>query len=156
MEAVAKLNRCPLSPRKTRYVVDQIRGLNVMKAIGRLKFIHKAPSLYIEKLVLSAIKNWENANDGLKAEDYDLFIKTVFVDSGRMLKRFRPAPQGRAYRIRKRSNHITLIVDSRIPVAADLKPVEETVEEVAVPAEVVETVASEPKPKKKSSKKTKE
>ena len=117
MQAVAKLNNNPTSTRKTRLVVDLIRGLDVDKALGILKFTKKESAVKIEKLLLSAINNWEQKNDQ-SPEDYNLFVKEVWVDGGKMLKRFQPAPQGRAHRIRKRSNHITLIVDSKVPVAS--------------------------------------
>ena len=112
MEAVAKLNNCPIASRKMRLVVDTIRGERVMDALNTLKFTSKAGAPYIEKLLLSAIANWENKNPDTSIEDVDLFVKEVFVTQGRTLKRFRPAPQGRAHRIRKRSNHVTLVIDS--------------------------------------------
>ena len=112
MQAVAKLSKCPTSPRKMRLVVDLIRGKSVDEALNILKYVRKEPAGKIEKLVLSAISNWEQKND-LRPEDYDLFIKEAFVDGGTMLKRLRPAPYGRAHRIRKRSNHVTLVVDNR-------------------------------------------
>ncbi|NNC94250.1 MAG: 50S ribosomal protein L22 [Chitinophagales bacterium] len=115
MQAVAKLSKCPSSPRKMRLVVDQIRGKGVDEALNMLKYIRRETSGKIEKLVLSAISNWEQKND-LRPEDYDLFIKEAFVDGGTMLKRLRPAPHGRAHRIRKRSNHVTIVVDSKVPV----------------------------------------
>ena len=108
----AKLNGVPSSPRKMRYVVDMIRGMEVNRALGVLKFSKKAASADVEKLLRSAITNWEAKNDR-KAEDGELFISRVFVDEGVTLKRMRPAPQGRGYRIRKRSNHVTLFVDSK-------------------------------------------
>lgn len=112
MEAVAKLNNCPLSPRKMRLVVDQIRGENVNKALGILKFNQKqAYALLVEKLLLSAIANWQLKNDAKVDDETGLVIKSIFVNQGRTVKRLSPAPQGRAYRIRKRSNHITLVVD---------------------------------------------
>ena len=112
MEAVAKLNNCPLSPRKMRLVADQIRGTNVNKALGILKFNQKQSySKYIEKLLLSAIANWQLKNNEKVDEETGLVVKSIFVNQGRALKRLSPAPQGRAYRIRKRSNHVTLIVD---------------------------------------------
>ena len=112
MEAVAKLNNCPLSPRKMRLVADQIRGINVNKALGILKFNKKqAYSKYVEKLLLSAIANWQLKNNEKVDDETGLIIKSIFVNQGRTLKRLSPAPQGRAYRIRKRSNHITMIVD---------------------------------------------
>mgnify|MGYP002375896212 CR=1 FL=1 len=112
MEAVAKLNNCPLSPRKMRLVVDQIRGINVNRALSILKFNQKqAYAQLVEKLLLSAIANWQTKNDAKVDEDTGLVVKSVFVNQGRTLKRLSPAPQGRAYRIRKRSNHITIVVD---------------------------------------------
>ena len=113
MEAIAKLNNCPTSPRKMRLVVDLIRGERVEKALSILKFTNKEAAIRVEKLLLSAIKNWEAKNEGARPEENQLFVKTVMVDGGRQLKRLRPAPQGRGYRIRKRSNHVTLIVDSK-------------------------------------------
>jgi large subunit ribosomal protein L22 len=111
--SVAKLQNCPTSPRKMRLVVDLIRGVNVEKALYILKFTNKEAAIRVEKLLLSAIKNWEAKNEGKRVEDSGLFVKEVSVGGGRMAKRLRPAPQGRGYRIRKRSNHVTLIVDSK-------------------------------------------
>ena len=111
--AFAKLNNCPTSPRKMRLVADIIRGEDIEKALNILRFNAKEASGRLEKLLLSAIANWESKNEGSKIEDSNLFVKEVTVDSGRMLKRVQPAPQGRAHRIRKRSNHVTLVVDSR-------------------------------------------
>jgi len=108
----AKLNNCPTSPRKMRLVADLVRGKDVNQALDILRFSTKEASRRMEKLVMSAISNWEQKNEGKRAEDADLFVKEVFVDSGRMLKRVQPAPQGRAHRIRKRSNHVTLTIDS--------------------------------------------
>jgi large subunit ribosomal protein L22 len=108
----AKLNGVPSSPRKMRYVVDMIRGMEVNRALGVLKFSKKAAAADVEKLLRSAINNWEQKNDR-KAEDGELYISKVFVDEGVTMKRMRPAPQGRGYRIRKRSNHVTLFVDSK-------------------------------------------
>ncbi|HVB02624.1 MAG TPA: 50S ribosomal protein L22 [Chitinophagaceae bacterium] len=113
MEAVAKLRNQPTSPRKMRLLADLIRGLDVDKALNILHFHPKHPSVPLEKLVLSAIDNWKQKNENDRVEDAGLYIKVIFVDGGRMLKRMRPAPQGRGYRIRKRSNHVTIIVDSR-------------------------------------------
>ncbi len=109
---VAKLNNCPTSPRKMRLVADMIRGEEVNNALDLLKFSPKEASRKLEKLLLSAISNWQIKNENSKIDDSHLFIKEIFVDQGRTLKRIRPAPQGRAYRIRKRSNHITLVLDS--------------------------------------------
>ncbi|MFD0751778.1 50S ribosomal protein L22 [Mucilaginibacter calamicampi] len=111
--SVAKLQNCPTSPRKMRLVVDLIRGVNVEKALYILKFTNKEAAIRVEKLLLSAIKNWEAKNEGKRVEDSGLFVKEVSVGGGRQAKRLRPAPQGRGYRIRKRSNHVTLIVDSK-------------------------------------------
>ena len=105
---VAKLNGCPTSPRKMRLVADLIRGLEVEKALNILKFNPKEASINLEKLLLSAIANWQAKNEDASIEDAGLFIKKITVDSASMLKRLRPAPQGRAHRIRKRSNHVTL------------------------------------------------
>lgn len=114
MEAVAKLNNNPTSTRKMRLLADLIRGLDAEKALNILKFHPKHPSTPLEKLLLSAIANWKIKNEGARVEDANLFVKTVMVDGGRVLKRMRPAPQGRGYRVRKRSNHVTLVVDGRI------------------------------------------
>ena len=108
----AKLQNVPSSPRKMRYVVDMVRGMEVNRALGTLKFSKKAASEVLEKLLRSAIANWEQKNDR-KAEDGELFITKIFVDEGVTLKRMRPAPQGRGYRIRKRSNHVTLFVGAK-------------------------------------------
>ena len=119
MEAVAKLNNVPTSPRKMRLVADLIRGERVSRALNILKFDSKSGAPRLEKLLLSAIANWQNSNQDSSLEDADLIVKEIFVDSGRMLKRLRPAPQGRAHRIRKRSNHVTLVVDSLTPVTTE-------------------------------------
>ncbi|RYE19570.1 MAG: 50S ribosomal protein L22 [Sphingobacteriaceae bacterium] len=111
--SAAKLQNCPTSPRKMRLVVDLIRGENVEKALYILKYTNKEAAIRVEKLLLSAIKNWELKNEGKRVEDNALFVKEISVGGGRQLKRLRPAPQGRGYRIRKRSNHVTLIVDSK-------------------------------------------
>ena len=107
----AKLNGVPTSPRKMRLVADMIRGMEAFKALGVLKFSTKEASARLEKLLRSAIANWEQKNEK-KAETGELYISEIFVDSATMLKRLRPAPQGRGYRIRKRSNHVTLFVDT--------------------------------------------
>ena len=109
--AIAKLNDVPTSPRKMRLVADMVRGMEVFKALGVLKFSNKEASQRLEKLLRSAIANWEQKNER-KAESGELYISKIFVDSAAMLKRLRPAPQGRGYRIRKRSNHVTLFVDT--------------------------------------------
>ena len=118
MEAVARLRNCPTSPRKMRLLADLIRGLEVENALNTLKFSTKHPSVPLEKLLLSAVANWRVKNEGVDVADASLYVKTIFVDGGRVLKRMRPAPQGRAYRVRKRSNHVTLIVDSSNLVTA--------------------------------------
>ena len=109
-KAVAILRDCPTSPRKMRLVVDLIRGVEINKALGLLRFTKKEASIRLEKLLRSAIANWEAKNPDLKLEDETLCVKEIFVDCGRMLKRIQPAPQGRAHRIRKRSNHVTIVV----------------------------------------------
>jgi len=108
----AKLNGIPSSPRKMRYVVDMVRGMEVNRALAVLKFSKKHAAADVEKLLRSAIANWEVKNDR-KAEDGELYISRIFVDEGVTMKRMRPAPQGRGYRIRKRSNHVTLYVDTK-------------------------------------------
>ena len=130
MEAVAKLKNVPMSARKMRLVVDLIRGKNVEEALDILRFTKKEAAVWLEKLVLSAIANWEHKLGGEDADDFDLYIKTIFSDEGTMLKRFQPAPHGRAHRIRKRTNHVTLIVENRVPVDADNEGVEDDVVEV--------------------------
>lgn len=112
--ATAALNDVPTSPRKMRLVANLIRGERVNKALNILKYEAKHPAAKMEKLLLSAISSWEAKNTDVKLEEADLYVKEVFVDGGRILKRLRPAPQGRAHRVRKRSNHVTLIVD-RMP-----------------------------------------
>lgn len=109
--AFAKLNNCPTSPRKMRLVVDMIRGKRVDHALAMLRFSTKEAAGRLEKLLLSALANWQAKNEGKRIEDQELIVSEINVDSGRMLKRLRPAPQGRGYRIRKRSNHITILVD---------------------------------------------
>jgi large subunit ribosomal protein L22 len=111
--AFAKLNDCPTSPRKMRLVADLVRGVEIDKALSILKFTNKDAAGRLEKLLLSAIANWQAKNDGIRLEDSNVYIKEISVDGGRMLKRLRPAPQGRGYRVRKRSNHVTLILDSK-------------------------------------------
>ena len=110
--AFAKLNNCPTSPRKMRLVADLVRGMNVESALTELKFNPKEASRRLEKLLLSAISNWETKNEGKSIDQSDLFISEIKVDGGRMLKRIQAAPQGRAHRIRKRANHVTLVIGS--------------------------------------------
>lgn len=115
MEAIARLNNCPTSPRKMRLVADLVRGKRVEEAMNILRFNAKKENAHrLEKLLRSAIANWEQKNEGVRIEDAQLYVKTIFVDGGAMAKRVLPAPQGRAYRVRKRSNHVTLVVDSKI------------------------------------------
>jgi ribosomal protein L22, bacterial type len=141
MEAVAKLNNYPTSPRKMRLLADLIRGMEVDKALGVLQFNPKHPAVPLYKLLKSAINNWEQKNTDAKVEDAGLIVKTIMVDGGRVIRRMRPAPQGRGYRIRKRSNHVTLIVDSKTVKPVKEKKVttkkEEPVEAVAVAAQEV-------------------
>jgi large subunit ribosomal protein L22 len=149
MEAIAKLNNYPTSPRKMRLLADLIRGLEVEKALGILQYNPKHPAVPMYKLLKSAINNWEQKNTDAKVEDAGLVVKTIMVDGGRVIKRMRPAPQGRGYRVRKRSNHVTIIVDSMHSTA------EPVVTKKAVKAEaipVAETVVAE-KPKKAPAKK---
>jgi large subunit ribosomal protein L22 len=127
MEAIAILRNVPTSPRKMRMVVDMIRGQKVNKALGILKFEARVGADYVEKLLLSAVSNWEAKNEGTKIESVELFVKTIFVGGGKALKRLRPAPQGRAHRIRKRSNHITLVVDALVSKPTIEKMVENLV-----------------------------
>ncbi len=111
--AFAKLNNCPTSPRKMRLVADLVRGENVDKALNLLRFSQKEASRRLEKLVLSAVANWQAKNEDANVEEAELFVKEIKVDSGSMLKRLRPAPQGRAHRIRKRSNHVTVVLGAK-------------------------------------------
>ncbi len=121
MEAVAKLKNVPMSPRKMRLIVDNIRGKKADDALNILRFTKNEAAEWLEKLLLSAIANWEYKLDGAEsADDYDLYIKEIFVGEGTMLRRFRPAPQGRAQRIRKRRNHVTLKLENKIPLERDL------------------------------------
>lgn len=118
MEAVARLRNYPTSPRKMRLLADLVRGMDVEKAINTLKFSPKHNSVALEKLLLSAVANWGNKNEGADVADANLYVKTIMVDGARVIKRMQPAPQGRAYRLRKRSNHVTIVVDSRNTVTA--------------------------------------
>jgi len=142
MEATAKLNNYPTSPRKMRLLADLIRGMKVDKALAILDHNPKHPAVPLRKLVVSAISNWKNKNEG--QDETDLVVKTIFVDGARVLKRMRPAPQGRGYRVRKRSNHVTVIVDvpgvtvSEAPVAAEAteaKPAKKTTKTKTAKAE---------------------
>jgi large subunit ribosomal protein L22 len=142
----ATLNNYPTSPRKMRLLADLIRGQKVEKALAELEHNPKHPAVPMRKLVLSAINNWKQKNEG--GDETELVVKTIFVDGARTLKRMRPAPQGRGYRVRKRSNHVTVIVDTKT-AKAEAKPAKVEVTEEVV-AEVKET-----KPKAKAAKKTK-
>ena len=115
--AFAKLNNCPTSPRKMRLVADLIRGVQVEKALAILRFNPKEASRKLEKLLLSALANWQSKNEDADVEEADLIIQEIRVDGGTMLKRLRPAPQGRAHRIRKRSNHVTVVLGSNNIIA---------------------------------------
>ncbi len=108
--AMAKLNNCPTSPRKMRLVADMIRGMEVTKALYVLKHSSKEASIRLEKLLVSALSNWQTKNEGVSLDEANLVVQTINVDGGRMLKRVQPAPQGRAHRVRKRSNHVTIVV----------------------------------------------
>lgn len=123
-----------MSARKMRLVVDNIRGRNVEEALNILRYTRKEASIWLEKLLLSAIANWEyKNNNAVSADDYDLYVKLAFSDAGTMLKRFRPAPHGRAHRIRKHTNHVTLVVENRIPLRSEIASddlVDELVDEV--------------------------
>src|SRR5574339_399707 len=157
MEAVAKLRNYPTSPRKMRLLADLIRGKKVDKVLAILEHNPKHPAVPLRKLVLSAINNWKQKNEN--GDVHELTVRTIMVDGGRTLKRMRPAPQGRGYRVRKRSNHVTLIVDYPPVVTEELiKQVitEEHKKEVEEIASELETLAAadEAKPKKRATKKT--
>lgn len=127
--SVAKLKNVPSSPRKMRLVADLIRGERVSKALNILKYEPKIGSPKLEKLLLSAISSWEAKHQDVKLEEADLYVKEIFVDGGRILKRLRPAPQGRAHRVRKRSNHVTLIVASMKKAGAEITTTEKETKE---------------------------
>lgn len=142
MEAVAKLRNCPMSARKMRLVVDNIRGKRVVDALDILRYSKQEAAVWLEKVVLSAIANWEYKLGGTEsADDYDLVITTAFSDEAGMLKRFRPAPHGRAHRIRKRSNHVTIVVENMVPLPTEEAGYVEEDEDIedAVEVEEVET-----------------
>ncbi len=109
----AVLRNCPTSPRKMRLVIDMIKGVEVNKALDMLKFSTKDASIKVEKLLLSALSNWQTKNEGARIEESNLVVKEAFVDQSRTLKRIQPAPQGRAHRIKKRSNHVTIVIASQ-------------------------------------------
>src|SRR5215203_662001 len=149
MEAVAKLKNYPTSPRKMRLLADLIRGMKVEKALAVLEHNAKHPAVPMRKLVLSAISNWKQKNEG--GDEGQLVVKTIFVDGARTLKRMRPAPQGRGYRVRKRSNHVTVIVDDvDAIIASKQKQPKAQVAEVVEETEVLETKAKKTAPKKKA------
>ncbi|MEO0041973.1 MAG: hypothetical protein RL329_1421 [Bacteroidota bacterium] len=116
MEAVAKLKSCSMSAQKMRLVIDNIRGKNVNDALNILRFSKREAAIWLDKLLRSAIANWE-VRTGADAADHDLYVKTAFSDAAAMMKRFQPAPQGRAHRIRKRTNHVTLVVENKKQLA---------------------------------------
>jgi large subunit ribosomal protein L22 len=127
-KAIAILRDCPTSPRKMRLVADIIRGVEINKALGILRYSKKEASIRVEKLLRSAIANWEAKNEGQRLEDNVLCVKEIFVDGGRQLKRIQPAPQGRAHRVRKRSNHVTIVVDRLVAKEAPAKEVQTAAE----------------------------
>lgn len=131
MEAVARIKNCPMSVRKMRLVVDLIRGKGVEEALNTLRFTKKEAAIWLEKIVLAGVANWEHKTGMAEsADDYDLIIKTAFADQGPMLKRFRPAPQGRAHRIRKHTTHVTVIVENQVALNSEAEVEEvEAVEE---------------------------
>lgn len=151
MEAIAKLKNYPTSPRKMRLLADLIRGQKVEKVLAILEHNPKHPAVPLRKLVLSAISNWKQKNEG--GDESELVVKTIFVDGARTLKRMRPAPQGRGYRVRKRSNHVTLIVDSKNGTTVLLEPVQEEPKKEEVVTEFVEVTGEEKKAKKAPAKK---
>src|SRR5690606_33211803 len=128
MEAVAKLRNCPMSARKMRLLVDNIRGKSAQDALNICRYSSREAGEWVVKLLISAISNWEYKSEGRSAEDYDLYLKTALVDEAGMLKRIRPAPHGRAHRVRKRSNHVTLVVENRIPFELDESDEEDELE----------------------------
>ena len=152
MEAVAKLRNVPTSPRKMRLVANLVRGQKVTRALGLLKFEANSGAPKIEKLLLSALANWQQKNEDERIEDANLYIKEIFVDEGRMLKRLRPAPQGRGHRIRKRSNHVTLIIDSKVEPLGSKAAAKQAAETKGTEA----TAEVKPKAARRSSKKSTE
>ena len=151
MEAVAKLRNYPTSPRKMRLLADLIRGMQVEKALAVLEHNPKHPAVPMRKLVLSAISNWKQKNEG--GDEGQLVVKTIMVDGARTIKRMRPAPQGRGYKIRKRSNHVTVIVDDANAPKVQVQPKAAAVEETAAP-EAAAPKAKKAAPKKAAAKKT--
>jgi len=129
MEAIAKLKNVPMSERKMRLVVDNIRGKKISDALSILRCTKRESGIWLKKLLDSAIANWGNKAEGNDVADFDLFIKTAFVDGGTQIKRFRPAPHGRAHRIRKRTNHVTIVVQNRVPLESEVVAVAAASEE---------------------------
>ena len=129
MEAVAKLRNCPMSARKMRLVVDNIRGKSVDDALAILRFSKRGGAYWVEKALVSAIAKWENKAEGESADDFNLEVSEAYSNEGPFLKRFRPAPHGRAHRIRKRSNHVTVVVANQIPLSTETVEAVEVVEE---------------------------
>lgn len=135
MEAVAKLRNCPMSARKMRLAADLVRNKPVGEALSILQYSGREAGIWLEKLLLSAVANWENKLDNTEsADDYDLRVSMIMVDQGPMIKRFRPAPQGRAHRIRKHSNHVTLAVTNTVALASDAEGAAVSSEETSNPA----------------------
>jgi len=156
--ATASLNGTPTSPRRMRVTANTIRGRSVEEALNILTYSQRHAARDLEKLLRSAIKNWEMKNEGQRVEDSQLYVKTIYVDQGVTLKRFLPAPQGRAYRLRKRANHVTLVLDSRIPKPVAEPAVEEAPQEEGVITETapaVEAPEAKEAPKEKKTPKPK-
>ena len=154
MEAVAKLNNEPTSPRKMRLLADLVRGMKVEKALAVLEHNPKHSSVPLRKLILSAISNWKAKNEG--ADETALIVKTIFVDAARVIKRMRPAPQGRGYRVRKRSNHVTVFVDAAdaTETAVRVSKKETVKKEIALVAAPKKTATKKAAPKKKANSET--
>ena len=154
MEAVAKLNNEPTSPRKMRLLADLVRGMKVEKALAVLEHNPKHSSVPLRKLILSAISNWKSKNEG--ADETALIVKTIFVDAARVIKRMRPAPQGRGYRVRKRSNHVTVFVDAADATETTVKvsKKETVIKENAPVAAPKKTATKKAAPKKKANSET--
>ena len=140
MEAVAKLNKVPMSARKARLVIDNIRGREVNDALNILRFTRKEAATWIEKNLLSAIANWEQKADVSNSDEYELYVKECYVNQGSMLKRFRPAPYGRAHRIRKHSCHIYIQLENRVELEMESKDFEDFEISEEVIEEVTESV----------------
>lgn len=156
MEATAKLRNVPTSPRKMRMVANLVRGQKVTRALGLLKFEANSGAERIEKLLLSALSNWQQKNEDERIEDANLYIKEIFVDEGRQLKRLRPAPQGRGHRIRKRSNHVTLTIDSKVEPLGTKPSVNQASEQKPANATAASTRTRRSSTKKTTTEKTAE